>query len=70
MAGPSKYNQAFRQRAVRLVLEQREEYPSGFEAIKSVRQSWASARPRRCASGPPKTPTDQPSSWWEPWSRS
>ena len=36
MARPSKYNQEFRERAVRLVLEQREEYPSEFEAIKSI----------------------------------
>ena len=36
MAGPSKYNQEFRQRAVRLVIEQREEYASEFEAIRSV----------------------------------
>ena len=36
MARPSKYNQEFRERAVRLVLEQREEYASEFEAIKSI----------------------------------
>jgi transposase len=36
MARPSKYNREFGERAVRLVLEQREEYPSEFEAIRSV----------------------------------
>ena len=36
MARPSKYNQEFRQRAVRLVVEQREEYGSEFEAIRSI----------------------------------
>lgn len=36
MARPSKYNQESRERAVRLVLEQREEYASEFEAIRSI----------------------------------
>ena len=36
MARPSKYNPEFRERAVRLVIEQREEYASEFEAIRSV----------------------------------
>ncbi|WP_454300481.1 IS3 family transposase [Salana multivorans] len=36
MARPSKYNQEFRERAARLVLEQREEYASESEAIKSI----------------------------------
>jgi len=36
MGRPSKYSQEFRERAVRLVLEQRDEYPSEFEAIRSV----------------------------------
>lgn len=36
MGRPSKYSQEFRERAVRLVLEQRGEYPSEFEAIRSV----------------------------------
>jgi transposase len=36
MGRPSKYSQEFRERAVRLVHEQRGEYPSEFEAIRSV----------------------------------
>lgn len=36
MARPSKYNQEFRERAVRLVIEQRQEYPSEHEAIRSI----------------------------------
>jgi transposase len=32
----SKYSSEFRQRAVRLVLEQRQDYPSEFEAIRSI----------------------------------
>lgn len=36
MARPSKYNPEFRERVVRLVIEQREEYASEFEAIRSV----------------------------------
>lgn len=36
MGRPSKYNQEFRERAVRLVVEQRGEYASEHEAIKSV----------------------------------
>ena len=36
MGRPSKYPQEFRERAVRLVLEQRDEYRSEFEAIRSV----------------------------------
>ena len=36
MGRPSKYSQEFRERAVRLVQEQRGEYPSEFEAIRSV----------------------------------
>lgn len=36
MGRPSKYSQEFRERAVRLVLEQRGEYPSEFEAIRSI----------------------------------
>ena len=32
----SKYSPEFRQRAVRLVLEQRQDYPSEFEAIRSI----------------------------------
>ncbi|GAA2160285.1 transposase [Humibacillus xanthopallidus] len=36
MGRPSKYSQEFRERAVRLVLEQRDEYRSEFEAIRSV----------------------------------
>ena len=36
MARPSRYNREFRQRAVRLVIEQREEYASEFEAIRSI----------------------------------
>ena len=36
MGRPSKYSQEFRERAVRLVLEQRDEYPSEYEAIRSV----------------------------------
>ncbi|GAA1748772.1 transposase [Nostocoides vanveenii] len=36
MGRPSKYSQEFRERAVRLVLEQRDEYPSEFETIRSV----------------------------------
>ena len=36
MGRPSKYSLEFRERAVRLVLEQRDEYPSEFEAIRSV----------------------------------
>lgn len=36
MGRPSKYNQEFRERAVRLVLEQRGEYASEHEAMRSV----------------------------------
>src|SRR4051794_6684538 len=36
MGRPSRYSPEFRQRAVRLVLEQRQEDPSEFEAIRSV----------------------------------
>ena len=36
MGRPSKYSQEFRERAVRLVLEQRDESPSEYEAIRSV----------------------------------
>lgn len=36
MGRPSKYALESRERAVRLVLEQRDEYPSEFEAIRSV----------------------------------
>lgn len=32
----SRYSPEFRQRAVRLVLEQRQDYPSEFEAIRSI----------------------------------
>jgi transposase len=32
----SNYSPEFRQRAVRLVLEQRQDYPSEFEAIRSI----------------------------------
>ena len=36
MGRPSKYSQEFRERAVRLVAVQRDEYPSEFETIRSV----------------------------------
>lgn len=36
MARPSKYPQELRERAVRLVFESKDEYPSEFEAIRSV----------------------------------
>lgn len=36
MGRPSKYSQEFRERAVRLVVEQRDDYPSEFEAIRSI----------------------------------
>lgn len=36
MGRRSKYSQEFRERAVRLVAEQRDEYPSEFETIRSV----------------------------------
>lgn len=36
MARPSKYNQELRERAVRLVLEQREQHSSEHETIRSV----------------------------------
>ena len=36
MARPSKYPQELRQRAVRLVAESKREYPSEFEAIRSI----------------------------------
>jgi transposase-like protein len=36
MGRPSRYSPEFRQRAVRLVLEQRQDYPSEFEAIRSI----------------------------------
>ncbi len=36
MGRPSKYSQEFRERAVRLVAGQRDEYPSEFETIRSV----------------------------------
>ena len=36
MARPSKYPQELRERAVRLVFESKDEYPSEFEAIRSI----------------------------------
>ena len=36
MGRPSKYSPEFRQRAVRLLLEQRRDYPSEFEAMRSI----------------------------------
>ena len=36
MGRPSKYAPEFRQRAVRLLLEQRQEYPSEYEAMRSI----------------------------------
>lgn len=36
MGRPSKDSQEFRERAVRRVAEQRDEYPSEFEAIRSM----------------------------------
>jgi len=36
MARPSKYPQELRERAVRLVAESKREYPSEFEAIRSI----------------------------------
>jgi transposase len=36
MARPSKYSRELRERAVRLVLESKGEYPSEFEAIRSI----------------------------------
>jgi transposase len=36
MARPSKYPQEMRERAVRLVMESKGEYPSEFEAIRSI----------------------------------
>jgi transposase len=36
MARPSKYPRELRERAVRLVLESKDEYPSEFEAIRSI----------------------------------
>lgn len=36
MERPSRYSAEFRQRAVRLLVEQRDEYASEFEAIRSV----------------------------------
>lgn len=36
MGRPSKYSPEFRERAVRLVIEQRDEYASEFEAIRSI----------------------------------
>ena len=36
MARPSKYSRELRERAVRLVVESKGEYPSEFEAIRSI----------------------------------
>jgi len=36
MGRPSKYPREVRERAVRLVIESKEQYPSEFEAIKSI----------------------------------
>jgi transposase len=36
MARPSKYPRELRERAVRLVMESKEEYPSEFEAIRTI----------------------------------
>jgi len=36
MARPSKYSRELRERAVRLVLESKGQYPSEFEAIRSI----------------------------------
>ena len=36
MARPSKYPQELRERAVRMVLESRADYPSEYEAIRSI----------------------------------
>lgn len=36
MARPSKYSRELRERAVRMVLESKGEYPSEFEAIRSI----------------------------------
>ena len=36
MARPSKYPRELQERAVRLVLESKAEYPSEFEAIRSI----------------------------------
>lgn len=36
MGRPSRYAPEFRQRAVRLLLEQRQEYPSEYEAMRSI----------------------------------
>jgi transposase len=36
MARPSKYPRELRERAVRLVFESKDEYPSEFEAIRSI----------------------------------
>ena len=36
MGRVSRYSPEFRQRAVRLVLEKRQDYPSEFEAIRSI----------------------------------
>ena len=51
MGRPSKYSLEFRESAVRLVLEQRDEYPSEFEAIRSVGAELGVGHPKRCASG-------------------
>ena len=50
MGRPSKYSLEFRERAVRLVLEQRAEYPSEFEAIRSVGAELGVGHPKLCAS--------------------
>jgi len=45
MARPSKYPTELRQRAVRMVLESRADYPSEYEAIRSVASKLGVASP-------------------------
>lgn len=51
MARPSKYPRELKGRAVRMEFESKNDYPSEFEAIRTIASKLGSARPRRYESG-------------------
>ena len=51
MARPSSYPRELRERAVRMVIESKGDYPSEFEAIRSVASKLGSGRRKLCANG-------------------
>jgi hypothetical protein len=60
---PKRYPTELRQRAVRLVAEQRDQYQSGYEAIRPIAAKLGITTPRRCAPGctrPRSTPAGGP----------